>query len=177
MLAFNSFFWWTHDHVMIYGPNSCDRRGLITFVIVDSIPVAVCIQSMPVPLPSDKTAPRIVYFYNYAMQCPTVFAHVQCNLPFLTSYMFIFPQDTWDNFGMNVQQSRKVRSPLKDVTAATYLKFMSIIPFFFSFSTWGLVRRQNNTRFSHIPIRLFTFSLICNLLFNILCNILEPIIL
>ena len=23
---------------------------------------------------------------------------------FLSSYVFIFPQDTWDNFGMNVQQ-------------------------------------------------------------------------
>ena len=23
---------------------------------------------------------------------------------FLTSYVFIFPQDTWDNFGMNAQQ-------------------------------------------------------------------------
>ena len=31
--------WW-------YGPNNCNRRDLITFVIVDSIPIAVCIQSI-----------------------------------------------------------------------------------------------------------------------------------
>ena len=34
MLAFNTFFWWDHDHVMIYGPNSCNRRDLITFFLL-----------------------------------------------------------------------------------------------------------------------------------------------
>ena len=62
---------------------------------------------------------------------------------FLTSYIFIFPQDSWDNFGMNVQQVvEESEVPLKDVTAATYLKLMSIITFFFSFSTWGLVLKE-----------------------------------
>ena len=32
MLAFYTFFWWAHDHVMIYGPNSCNRRDLITLL-------------------------------------------------------------------------------------------------------------------------------------------------
>ena len=49
---------------------------------------------------------------------------------FLTSYVFIFPQDTWDNFGMNVQQVvEESEAPSKDVTSATDLRLMSIIPF------------------------------------------------
>ena len=84
--------------VMIYGPISCNRSDLITFVIVDSIPIAVCIKSIieSVKRPccqylchQIKLHP-IVYFYYYVMQCPTVFAHVQCNLPFLPPMCSIF---------------------------------------------------------------------------------------
>ena len=104
MLAFNT------DHVMIYGPNSCNRRDLITFVIVDSIPIAVCIQSIIASVKRPycqylchqiKLHP-IIYFYNYVM--PERFCTCPMQSSFLTTYVFIFLQDTRDNFGMNVQQ-------------------------------------------------------------------------
>ena len=66
MLAFNTSFWWAHDHVMIHGPNSFNRRGLITFLIADSIPICclhtvyylVGYTSLP---PSEKTAPHRLF--------------------------------------------------------------------------------------------------------------------
>ena len=79
---------------------------------------------------------------------------------------------------------RKVRAALKDVTAATYLKINVHHPLFlFLFYLGTCIKRINilltteekyNKVFNtSLFIRLFTFFLI----FNILCNILEPIIL
>ena len=92
------------QHFLLVGPWSCDDMAQIAAIeeawspllLRIAYPYAVCIQSI---IGSVKRP----YFYNYVMWCSTVFAHNQCNLPFWPP-VFIFPQDTWDNFGMNVQQ-------------------------------------------------------------------------